>query len=92
MLHSCTSDAAVANSLSTSTTVWKTGFGACPAKVRSIRSGMLTASEQRLKLGLRLGANCSQVHSRAYVGQDAHRMFPMIDLCNHSQHAANVEG
>lgn len=53
---------------------------------------MLTASEQRLKLGLRLGANCSQVHSRAYVGQDAHKMFPMIDLCNHSQHAANVEG
>ena len=51
-----------------------------------------TASGQLLKLGLRLGAFFLQVHSRAYVGQDAHRMFPMIDLCNHSQHAANVEG
>ncbi|DBB08338.1 hypothetical protein WJX82_005192 [Trebouxia sp. C0006] len=59
----------------------------------------MAAQKYARQFGKALGLTASDmlwgfgtVHSRAYVGQDAHRMFPMIDLCNHSQHAANVEG
>ncbi len=90
MLQSCTLASAVATA--NCLLINKCGRQAMVPVQQGNQEYQVWNVEQLLQLGLRLGAYCLQVHSRAYVGQDAHRMFPMIDLCNHSQHAANVEG
>lgn len=58
-----------------------------------------TAQKHAKQFGRTLGVSAADllwglgtVQSRAYIGQDSSKMFPMIDLCNHSQHAATVEG
>ena len=43
-------------------------------------------------LGNMVGHACVQVQSRSYTRQGVDQIMPMIDLCNHGQHAATVEG
>lgn len=33
-----------------------------------------------------------QMQSRSYISNGVEKICPMIDLCNHEQHAAGVEG
>lgn len=72
----------------------------CKAQVKTKQKQYEVAAQRHARqFGKALGLSAADllwglgtVHSRAYVGQDAHKIFPMIDLCNHAQHAANVEG